>query len=119
MIFEYLQRIVVDGQIDIENIGQCFLRAFNDFGEEFYLLIKTDLGITEVLEYGPCTPDLELLPPSYHVSYDRFDYSQTKIERIIEKFLNNPKRAITQVEEFSDLSELRDNLVNPVDKVFS
>lgn len=117
MTFEYLQRIVVDAQLDIENIGDCYLRAYNDFGEEFYLIIKTQLGETEVIEYGPCVPELQMLHQNYQITYSRFEYNQGKLERIIDKFLNNPKRGITQA-EVSSLELFRKNLVNPIDKIF-
>lgn len=117
MTFEYLQRVVVDGQLDVENIGQCVLQANNDLAEEFYLIIKTELGWTEVLEYGPCLPDLLLLHSDYSIKYNKFEYNQTKIERIIDKFLNNPKRVVTQA-KVVELSDIREFLVNPIDKVF-
>lgn len=116
MTFEYLQRVVVDAQIDIENIGECVLLGRNDVGEEFYLIIKTELGWTELLEYGPCVPDLELLPYTYTITYNRIEYNQTKIERIIDKFLNNPKRMISQA-EVVQLENIREFLINPIDKV--
>lgn len=117
MIFEYLQRVVIDAEIDIDNIGQCVLQANNDIGEEFYLVIRTELGWTEVIEYGPCTPDLDMLPMSYQINYLRFEYSEGKIERIIDKFLNNPKRGISQA-KMTDLDSIRPFMVNPVDKMF-
>lgn len=96
--FEYLERVVVEAQIDIDNIGDCALLCRNDIGEEFYFLTKSYMGFVEVLEYGPCTPDLDILPFNVQLNYDRFEYSQYKLEKRIDKFLNNPKRAITQAE---------------------
>ena len=117
MTFEYLQRVVIEAELDVDNIGQCVLQANNDFGEEFYLVIVTELGWTEVFEYGPCTPALEELPVSYQISYSRFEYNEGKIERIIDKFLNNPKRGITQA-QIANLDEIRPFMVNPIDKLF-
>ena len=51
-----------------------------------------------MIEYGPSVPDIGLLPSSANLSYTRFDYNEYKIEKIIDKFLNNPKRVITQAE---------------------
>ena len=117
MTFEYLQRVVVEAQVDIENIGECALLGRNDIGEEFYLVIKTELGWTEVFEYGPFVSDLELLPINYNISYSRFEYNEGKLERIIDRFLNNPKRLISQA-QVVELYEIRKFLVNPIDKVF-
>ena len=117
MTFEYLQRVIVDGQLDVDNIGDCVIQSNNDFGEEYYLIIKTELGWSEILEYGPCVPDLQLLPVNYQINYSRIEYNQMKLERIIDKFLNNAKRGITQA-KITSLEDIYDNLVNPIDKVF-
>ena len=117
MTFEYMQRVVVEANLEVDNVGDCVLQANNDFGNEYYLLIKTELGWSEVLEYGPCMPDIQLLPLDYNISYSRFEYNQGKLERIIDKFLNNPKRLITQA-RVTDYESIKDFLVNPVDKVF-
>ena len=117
MTFDYLERVVVESQLEVDNIGECVLRANNDVAEEFYLIIKTELGWTEVLEYGPCVPDLDMLQMNYQITYNKFEFNQGKIERIIDKFLNNPKRVITQA-AVVELEDIYDFLVNPIDKVF-
>lgn len=116
MRFEYLQRIVVDGELEVENIGQCVLQANDDFAKEYYLIIKTELGYTEIIEYGPLTPDIQLLCDNYQIKYQRFEYNQGKIERIIDKFLNDGKRGITQA-KVTTLEEIKSFLVNPVDVI--
>ena len=115
MTFDYLQRVIVDGQLDVENIGQCTIQANSDLGEEYYLIIRTSLGFTELLEYGPCVPDfLPQLQANYQINYSRIEYNQGKIERAIDRFLNNPKRMITQA-KIIELEDIREFLVNPVD----
>ena len=116
MTFEYLERVVVEAQIDIENIGDFNLLCRNDIGEEFYMIVRTELGWTELLEYGPYSPDLELLPLNYTVKYSRFEYNQGKLERAIDKFLNDPKRMISQA-QIVEFDEIRDFLVNPIDRL--
>lgn len=118
MKFEYLQRVTVESELDVENIGECVIEANNDFGETFFLIIRTELGWTEVLEYGPCVPDLLLLHHSYQIKYNRFEYSEFKLEKIIDKFLNDSKRAITQA-KVTDLNEIREFLVNPIDRLYN
>lgn len=117
MNFDYLTRVVVEGQLSVNNIGRCVLLARNDFGEEWYLLIQTELGWTEVIEYGPAHTDFALLPASVRQSYDRFEYSEGKICRIIEKFLNDPKRMISQAEE-TTVDAVAEKMVNPLNKCF-
>ena len=117
MTFDYLERVVVEGQLDVEDIGQCIIVANNDFAEEWYLVITTELGWTQMLDYGPHVPDLDLLHPNFQIKYSRIEYNQGKIERAIDKFLNDPKRMISQA-RVVDLAEVYDNFVNPIDKVF-
>ena len=38
MTFEYLQRVVVDAELNVDDIGQCVILGRNDIGEESYLL---------------------------------------------------------------------------------
>lgn len=118
MKFEYLQRVIVDAELEIDNIGDCVIQANNDLAEEFYLIIRTELGWTEVMEYGPFVPDLLQLPYNYQITYNRFEFNQSKIERIIDKFLNNPKKIITQA-KIVTLEDIFPNLVNPIDRVFN
>lgn len=117
MTFEYLQRVVVESELEVDNIGDCCIIANNDVGEEYYLILKTELGWTESIEYGPCVPDMVQLQLNYQINYTRFEYNQGKIERIIDKFLNHPKRVITQA-RLANIQDIREYLVNPVDKVF-
>lgn len=117
MTFEYLQRIVVEGELEVDDIGQCVIQANTDLAEEYYLIVKTELGWTEIIEYGPCVPDLPLLQMNYQIKYSRFEYNQSKIERYIDKFLNDAKRGITQA-KLCSLEDIREFLVNPVDRVF-
>lgn len=118
MRFEYLQRVVVEADLEVENIGECVIEATNDIAEFFYLIIKTQLGWTEVLEYGPCLPDMDILSSNYNIKYSRFEFNSSKIERIIDKFLNEPKRVITQA-KVTDLPSIIECLVNPIDKLFN
>jgi hypothetical protein len=117
MKFDYLERVVVDGQLDIDNIGQCVILTRNDLAEEWYLIIKTELGWTEVIEYGPSHPGFSVLPISVKQTYDRFEYNSSKIERIINKFLNDPKRLISQA-EVTQFDVIREKMINPIDTLF-
>ena len=74
MTFEYMQRVVVEANLEVDNVGDCVLQANNDFGNEYYLLIKTELGWSEVLEYGPCIPDIQILPLDYKIAWIRVGF---------------------------------------------
>lgn len=98
MTFDYLQRVVVDAQLNVEDIGQCVILGRNDIGEENYLIIRTEMGYTEQITIGPVCPDVDLLPFNVSILYSRYEFNQGKIERAIDKFLNDPKKLISQAE---------------------
>lgn len=116
MKFDYLQRVVIDAQLDVENVGECCLLGRNDVGEEWYLIVHSVLGVTEVIECGPVIPDLSILPPNVTIKYSRFDYNQGRIEKIIDKFLNDGQRLISQA-DVVDFESISSNIINPVEKL--
>lgn len=106
MQFEYLLRTVADATVDIDDIGNCALATNNDLGEEYYLIIKTDFGWTELIQYGPAVPEIDYLPYSINYSYARYEVNESKTAKIIDKFLSDPRKMITQV-RLVTISELR------------
>lgn len=116
MTFEYIQKVTVEGELEVDNIGDCVISAVDVLTYSYYLIIKTVLGFTEIIEYGPILEGIEQLPSSYSVRYDRIEYNQGKIERVIDRFLNNPKRGIVQAQVIT-LEEAKPFLVNPIDKL--
>ncbi len=116
MTFEYLQRVIVDAQLDVDNIGECVLRGRNDLGEEYYLIIRTDMGWTEQINFGPVTPDVDILPFNINMNYARFEFNQSKLMRAIDKFLNDPKKIITQA-DVVELSDIRGPIIDSINKI--
>ena len=109
--FDYFYTTKINAQLCVNNIGNCVIKANDDFGNDYFLLIKTKLGSTYIVEYGPYNPDLK---PN-HVSYlfDKFDYNEYKIEKRIEKFLTSSNRGITQAEEVNE-EDIIEYLVSPL-----
>ena len=95
MEFEYFKQTVVNGNLDVDDIGNCAILATNDEGAQYVLVIDTSLGITRVFNYGPIIPDLDMLPKSVMCSFKRIQFSHTKIVKIIDEFLNNSFAHIT------------------------
>lgn len=117
MTFEYLQRIIVDAQLDVDNIGECVILGRNDLGEEFYLIIKTDMGWTEQINFGPVTPEVDILPFNISLTYARFEFNQTKLMRAIDKFLNDPKKMITQADVI-EIGAIQGSIQESLYKIF-
>lgn len=116
MTFDYLMRTVVEGQLDVDDIGSNVILGRNDFGEEHYLITRTDMGYTEMIVFGPVTPDIDILSNNVNMSYQRFDFNQGKIERLIDKFLNDTKKCITQasVVEYEDIRDFIKESLNKI-----
>lgn len=86
-IFDYMQVITVGAQLEVDDIGDCCILGRDDQGQEYYLIIKTKMGTTNIVEYGPAMPDFDILPKKVTYKFDREDYNEAKIEKRIEKFL--------------------------------
>ena len=114
MNFEYLIKVQKQESINIEDIGNCAIDAYNDLGFNYVLIVRTKEGTTEIIEYGPIIPDVEFLPANVHYTYSRFDFKQSKIERLIQSFLNDGYKGITQAFEI-ELKEAGSKMRNLVD----
>ena len=98
--FEYFYTTQASNDITVENIGNCVIKAFNDNAVTFYLWIKTsDDGITRVIEVSPILNDLQYESKEFKCIYKKFTYSDQKVNKAINTFLNNPNYLITQAFE--------------------
>lgn len=100
--FKYNYLMTATGILEVDNMGQCAVKASNALGEEYYLIVRTSLGKTCVFTYGPIMPDIEILPPHISCVIDRFDYSEKKIKAYIARWLEDVKKNITKAEEVED-----------------
>lgn len=114
--YEYLYEVKATGFIEVENIGEVCLSATNDFLQEKVLIVHTEYGKTRVIQYGPVFVDNVQPPLNVSYTFSELDYNEAKIDRIIDKFINDPKFSTTQVTilEFEDamdrITDLREFL---------
>lgn len=106
--FEYLKVISAMDSFDVEEVGSCCLKANNDGGEEFWLLVRTLLGNTKVLTFGPLLIGTNIFE-DIKIEVQSFQYNEKRVIKTIDTWLNDPKKAITQLEE-SDLETCLDTL---------
>ena len=111
-IFDYMQVITVGAQLEVEDIGDCCILGRDDLGQEYYFVTRTNLGTTDIVEYGPAVPDFDMLPKSVTYKFDRIDYSEAKIEKRIDKFLTGHAITYAQV---VDLEEIHEFFKAPID----
>lgn len=96
MEFKYFYITEASDAIDIENLGNCFIEAYNDFGAKFYLWIQTDLGFSKILEAGPYVDDGKISCKECALSFTQTSFTEPKMIKKIESFLNTVRYHITQ-----------------------
>ena len=101
MNFEYMKVSTSMDSIEVEDIGNVYIRASNDAADEWYMSIQTSLGWVEVKQFGPLKIDGEGLGLFFNYIYQKFEYSEKKLFKLISDFINNPKKAITVAEIIS------------------
>lgn len=99
------------GQLTVEDLGNCSIEATADNGTVCYLIIKTDLGVCNIMQAGPFKIGSQTLLKSVNINFQRLAYNENKLQGIIAKFLNNPSNNITQAREINE-QEVYINCIN-------
>lgn len=86
--YPYLYTTEATGQLDINDRGNCCISVMDNLYRESILVVKTDLGQTKVLQWGPMLVDSDTPSAKMSCTYQHFDYDDYKIDKIIDKFLN-------------------------------
>lgn len=100
MKYKYYYREAITDELDIEDIGNCNILAYNDLGMYYIMIIQTELGLTRIFTEGPLMEE-EIFPKTVNCSFKRIDYNSGKISKEIQTFLNNPIAKITAAVEIS------------------
>lgn len=88
MEFEYDGVTTYNNAIDINNIHQVCLKAMDDKGFDYYLIIRTLLGECSTLEFGPLVEGDSILPDKTSINFERFDSDDYSIRKKIKNFLS-------------------------------
>lgn len=105
--FDYKYEKTGLAQLVINDLGNCSIEADkviragtpNEEIISYFLIVRTLEGKMSVFEYGPTIIKKDwtdgLSYDNCYCSYYEVDYSDYKLQKIIDKFLNDPKRGIT------------------------
>ena len=111
--FEYNYEIKSANTLDIDDIGNVCIKVLNIFNNYWYLIISTSLGETNIKTFGPINIENKLTKiKEFEFKFQKFDYKESKIITIIDKFINDEKKIITSVcivdenEVFIDLNKI-------------
>lgn len=88
MNFEYFYDLVPQKLIEIDDIANVCLEGKDLSGNFCYLLISCKNGFVHILQYGPDNPDFNNSPSEVYCSYSRIDFSERKLTKIIDSFVN-------------------------------
>ena len=102
MVFEFSVQRTFNESIDIVDIGNTALRCTNQDMDTWYLIIKTIFGKTSIIKFGPICPDIDVLLNDFSVNYKKFDYKESVIHKEIDKFINDFKKEIDEIEEIPE-----------------
>ena len=108
MIFEYSVQKTFNESIDVVDIGNTALRCHGSKLDFYYIILKTVMGKTSILKFGPVMPDIDILFNDFTVSYKKIDYKENLIEKEVDKFINDYKKEITLVEEITEYEAWQD-----------
>ncbi len=98
MTFEFNQQPRYTEEIEVEDIGNVAMRCSNSKGQEYYIVVKTYLGKTAFLKFGPIFADLGILTQNMELVFKKFDFKESTIEREIDKCLNDGRNGIVKAE---------------------
>lgn len=93
--FKYFYQMEATGFLDVEDIGNFCLSLTNNLMREFIIIVKTEYGQTKVITFGPWVIDMTLPCCDCSLNYREFEFSESKIETLVDKALNG-YNAITQ-----------------------
>ena len=119
MIFEYSVQKTFNETIDVTDIGNTALRCQGVKLDFYYIILKTIMGKTHILKFGPVVPDMDIIFNDFSVSYKKIDYKENLIEKEVDKFINDYKKEITLVEEITEYEAWQDfpNIQNQFENV--
>lgn len=98
--FEYLYTVTAQDSLELDDIGNTCIHILNDLGYEWYMIITTELGDTDIKTFGPFHVDMtNYFNNGFNFNLSRISYKESKICSIIDNFLNDPKKNISQAFE--------------------
>lgn len=97
MLFNYVRTLNYMDSIDIDDIGNCCIQAFNDYGLEWILKIETKLGWSTTKIFGPFEVNNNSMSDSFMYAKSACEFNHKKIYKKIDDFINDSKKEITQV----------------------
>ena len=97
---------VNSNELNIENIGDFAICGTNEIGQEYYMIVQTELGLTRMLTYGPALLELPHTPCSGKMSFVTILYDSKKIISAVSKFLLSNGCVEAEIEDKDEVLKL-------------
>ena len=108
MVFDYAVQKTFNQSVDVVDMGNTTLRCTNRNKDVYYLITKTTFGKTSIFKFGPVCPDIDMLLDEFFVNYKKLPYKEASIYKEIDKFINDFKKEIDEVEEVTEYEAWQD-----------
>mgnify|MGYP000867559395 FL=1 len=97
-------------EIEGDSLGSLSLKATSNLGSNYYLVIKSYLGTTVILEYGPLYPDeitkeLGIIIRNINYSLDKIEFDDKKIIKRIKNFIYHRQKGKIKIIEVEKIDE--------------
>ena len=112
MEFEFDQVTQARAMVDIPDIGDFGLEAYNDNNQYYYLFVKTVLGETFIATCGYVIPDTDIITADFNINISHSQFNSKKISKFIFSFLNDYRKCLTGVRLMTS-EEVIDYFKNP------
>ena len=95
-IFNFDNQYTPQNYINIDNIGDCCIEGINEEeGFSFFLKISTNMGQSTIISYGPVIKESNDIINYFNLNYQKIDYKEQLLVKIINMWLNDKKKKIT------------------------
>jgi hypothetical protein len=108
MIFEFSVQKTFNESIDVVDMGNTALRCTNRQLDNYYIIVKTIMGKTHFIKFGPVCSEIDALLEDFSVEYKKIDYKESQVYKEIDKFINDFKKGIETVEEVTEYEAWQD-----------
>ena len=84
--YEYMKQVQYLDSFSVEDVGNCIIITNNDENTKNYLMIRTVLGVSRILQIGPIEDGAITRCGCY---FQQIDYDDVKLDKCIEKFVDS------------------------------
>lgn len=110
MLYDYHGTRTFTDTLQVNDPGNCAIKCEGTFKDgivtlygEYYMAVKTIMGRSYLIKFGPIVPDLAVMQNGYSCQFKTIKYNEAAIDREIKSFLNDSKYNISKAEEILDV----------------